>query len=309
MKKEFHQIDWDQDLTDDCRQLVKLAVREDLGREYDWTTMALVPSAAQGQARLVSRQAGVVAGLAAIPIVLDEMEVRLEFQSALSDGDALHPGSVLGTLSGHARDLLVTERLILNLVGKLSGIATLGRQFVDAIRTSQAKIYDTRKTTPGYRRLEKYAAGCGGVTNHRTGLFEAIMIKDNHLAFAGQAAHDRSFSARDAVEQAKAFVAESLPKERAAAMIIEVEVDTLPQLRQVLPALPDIVLLDNMAPDMLSQAVQIRNEVAPQVQLEASGGVNLSTVLAIAQSGVERISVGAITHSAVNLDVGLDWAV
>lgn len=310
MAKEFTQIEWNAQLEDDCRQLVRLAVREDLDRRFDWTTLALVPDGAPGGAVLAARQAGVIAGLAAVPTVLDEMDIEARWQPLVADGAAVEAGAALAEVDGEARDLLTAERLLLNLVGRLSGVATLTRRYVDAIAGTRARIYDTRKTTPGLRRLEKYAVRCGGGVNHRTGLFDAVLIKDNHLAFAS-AAHVAA-SPREAVERARAFVAEQLALSHsaeadAAAITIEVEVDTLQQLRDVLPASPDIVLLDNMPPETLHEAVALRDSIAPQVQLEASGGINLQTVRAAAESGVERISVGGLTHSAASLDVGLDW--
>ena len=205
------------------------------------------------------------------------------------------------------RSLLSGERIFLNLIGRLSGIATLTRRYVEAIAGSGARIYDTRKTTPGWRRLEKYAVRLGGGHNHRTGLYDAILIKDNHLALgaAGQgAAH---LSPAQAVRRARELVESMAAAQSGEPLIVEVEVDTLEQLAMVLGEGPDIVLLDNMPPDVLTQAVDLRDRVAPGIELEASGGVTLETVARIAATGVERISVGALTHSAGSLDVGLDW--
>jgi nicotinate-nucleotide pyrophosphorylase (carboxylating) len=202
--------------------------------------------------------------------------------------------------------MLAAERILLNLLGRLSGVATLTRQYVEAVAGTKAKIYDTRKTTPGWRRLEKYAVHCGGGWNHRGGLDEAVLIKDNHLVIGEKVAtFAKQFSPSEAVVLARSYV------ERHAAdptMIVEVEVDSLNQLDAVLPVRPDIVLLDNMSPAQLSEAVARRNAVNPAIELEASGGVHLDTVRRIAESGVDRISVGALTHSAVALDFGLDWA-
>jgi nicotinate-nucleotide pyrophosphorylase (carboxylating) len=202
--------------------------------------------------------------------------------------------------------MLTAERLTLNLLGKLSGIATLTRKYVEAVSGTSAKIYDTRKTTLGWRRLEKYAVRCGGGQNHRTGLFDAILIKDNHLAFGRD--NEKPFTPAEAVTQSRQFLnlhADSFGLEPFP--MIEIEVDTLQQFQEVLLAEPNIVLLDNMTPSLLVQAVEIRNRTAPGVELEASGGINLKTVEAVAKTGVERISVGALTHSAVALDLGLDW--
>ena len=193
----------------------------------------------------------------------------------------------VATVAGAMRDLLTTERLVLNLLGRLSGVATLTRRYVEAIAGTRADIYDTRKTTPGWRRLEKYAVRCGGGRNHRTGLFDAVLIKDNHLALAG-------IGPAEAVRRAREFLpARATEYPPARQLLVEVEVDTLTQLDEVLPQRPDLVLLDNMPPDQLRTAVQRRNAAAPEVELEASGGVNLQTVRAIAETGVERISVGA----------------
>ena len=201
--------------------------------------------------------------------------------------------------------MLSAERLVLNLLGRLCGIATLTRQYVDAVSATKARIYDTRKTTPGWRRLDKYAVGCGGGFNHRTGLFDAVLIKDNHLAFGAHEA-ETAFTPAEAVTRARQFAADH-PSDTRRAAIIEVEVDTLAQLDAVLPSRPDLVLLDNMAVDDLREAARRRDALGEPIELEASGGVNLDTVAKIAASGVDRISVGALTHSAACLDVGLDW--
>jgi nicotinate-nucleotide pyrophosphorylase (carboxylating) len=235
------------------------------------------------------------------------MDVTIEIAMQANDGDVISAGQTLATLSGPARSLLTSERILLNLIGRLSGIATLARKYVDAVAGTNARIYDTRKTTPGWRRLEKYAVHCGGAHNHRTGLFDAILIKDNHLALAAQAQGTGHLTAAEAVRRARDFVASMKAGQRGVPLLIEVEVDTFAQLAAVLPENPDFVLLDNMNAEQLRHAVELRNSAAPSVELEASGGVNLTTVAGIAASGVERISVGALTHSAVSLDVGLDW--
>lgn len=308
LKRDFTPIEWDDQLADDCRQLVRLAVREDLDRTYDWTTVALVPEAAEGRAMIAARQSGVVAGVKAAQFALAEMDTQIEWQAILKDGAAMSAGSQIAVMSGSARDLLTTERLVLNLLGRLSGIATLTSQFVEAIAGTKAKVYDTRKTTPGWRRLEKYAVRCGGGANHRAGLYDAVLIKDNHLAFSASQKHGVPYSAAEAVLAARRFLADMQPVYPAAeTMLVEVEVDTLAQLEEVLPVGPDIVLLDNMPPDILRLAVARRDAVNPQIDLEASGGISLATIRAVAETGVERISVGALTHSAVSLDVGLDW--
>jgi nicotinate-nucleotide pyrophosphorylase (carboxylating) len=199
--------------------------------------------------------------------------------------------------------MLTCERPMLNLLGRLSGIATLTRQYVRKIEGTRARIYDTRKTTPGWRRLEKYAVRCGGGYNHRTGLYDAILIKDNHLALASE----ENVSPADAVRKARDFLAQLGPENLAGDMLVEVEVDRVQQIDDVLSARPDIVLLDNMTLDQLRAAVARRDLLAPGIELEASGGVTLETVRGIALTGVERISVGGLTHAARWLDVALDW--
>lgn len=299
--RDFTQLEWDAALEDDCQQLARLSVREDLDRSQDWTTLALISPDDRGQARIVARENGVIAGLAAVSTVLDEMQTRITSKLLRADGETVSAGTALAELSGFVRDILVAERPLLNFVGRLSGIASRTRQFVDQVAGTRARVYDTRKTIPGWRRLEKYAVRCGGGYNHRTGLWDAVLIKDNHLAFAGLTARPS-----EAVARARAFLAE-LPPGVARPQLIEVEVDSLEQLRDVLPAAPEIVLLDNMSCDELREAVRMRDAAGVPVQLEASGGVRLETIRAIAETGVERISAGALTHSAVNFDVALDW--
>lgn len=310
MPTNFTQLDWNAAIEDDLRQIVRLAVREDLDRFHDWTTLALVGTDQQGSAAVVVRKPGVIAGLRALPIVIDEMHAAIDCEFDAADGDEIAAGTPVATLAGKARDLLVCERPMLNLLGHLSGIATRTREFVRAIDGTVARIYDTRKTTPGWRRLEKYAVRCGGGNNHRTGLFDAVLIKDNHLAlFAGENIAGEKITPADAVRLARDFLAQTVAQRDAghANMIVEIEIDRLDQLDAVLAAGPDIVLLDNMRPEKLQEAVARRDAVAPSIQLEASGGVNLGTVRAIAETGVDRISVGEITHSAPALDVALDW--
>jgi nicotinate-nucleotide pyrophosphorylase (carboxylating) len=311
-RKEYRQIEWDAALEDDLRQLLRLAVREDLAGEHDWTTFLLVDDAAAARAVVAARSDGVVAGLRAAPILLDEYDRRLRCTRRVEDGEYVSQGTVLAEIVGPARSLLVAERPLLNLLGHLSGIAVLTRRYVDAVAGTRARIYDTRKTMPGFRRLEKYAVRMGGARNHRLGLYDGVLIKDNHLAQGSEGGGASRFTPAEAVRRARRFVSERMVEEPARrefweALLIEVEVDRLEQLDLVLPEGPDVVLLDNMPAEMLREAVRRRDAVAPDVELEASGGVNLSTVRGLAESGVERISVGGLTHSAAWWDVGLDW--
>lgn len=298
--KDFTQQGWDEAAAAAWEELLRLAVREDLERLYDWTTVALVASAAQGAARVVARRAGVAAGLAAAPRTLDEYDRALEWQPMAVDGEHLQAGQPLGRIEGPARGILTSERVLLNLLGRLSGIATLTRRYVEAVAGTRARIYDTRKTTPGWRVLEKYAVTQGGGHNHRLGLYDAVLIKDNHLALRSER---HAGGAAQAVRDARAFV-DSMA---AGPMIVEVEVDSLAQLADALDAGPDVVLLDNFKVDALREAVALRDVRRPGTPLEASGGVSLDSVRAIAETGVDRISVGALTHSAPWLDIALDW--
>jgi nicotinate-nucleotide pyrophosphorylase (carboxylating) len=311
MNRDFHQVTWDEQLQTELAELLRLAIREDVGEEGDWTSRALVPEETPGRAAVVARQPGVIAGVRGAELALAMIDKRLRWQPRAEDGQAVERGDWVAVVEGPAQLMLTAERVALNLLGRLSGIATLTRRYVDTVAGTKARIYDTRKTTPGWRRLEKYAVRCGGGRNHRTGLFEAVLIKDNHLALgaslpAGASAVSR-FTPAEAVRRARQFVAEHARRPACDPMIVEVEVDSLEQLAEVLPAAPDLVLLDNMSAEQLREAVAMRDARAPEVELEASGGVNLQTVRAIAESGVDRISVGALTHSAVALDVALDW--
>ncbi|MGL4514761.1 MAG: carboxylating nicotinate-nucleotide diphosphorylase [Lacipirellulaceae bacterium] len=302
MPTEFRAVDWEEDLVRDCRVVVRLALREDVAGERDWTSWAIVGADRRGAADVVARESGVVVGVKVAALVLDEARADATWTAAVADGDSVDRGTVVGRLEGSARDLLTCERVLLNFMGRLSGIATLASRYVAAVAGTKARLYDTRKTTPGWRLLEKYAVRCGGAWNHRTGLYDAVLIKDNHLALACE----ERLGPAAAVELARRAIAAEAPG-RVPTMVLEVEVDTLDQLRDVLAARPDVVLLDNMHPSTLAEAVAIRDAQAPGVVLEASGGVRLETVGAIAASGIDRISVGALTHSARGLDLGLDW--
>ncbi len=308
-RRDYSPVLPDAAMEDDCRQLIRLAVREDLDRAIDWTTVALVDETVRGSCEVVPRQTGICAGLITVPWIIDEMDADLAADLLIKDGDALVVGKPMVRLSGNARDLLTCERLILNMVSRLCGIASLTARFCERLQGHTARLYDTRKTTPGYRRLEKYAVRCGGGHNHRTGLFDGFLVKDNHLALAGE--HDanglRPLAAHLAAEKVRRWRSAHADSMLAPEMI-EIEVDSLDQLRDVLPAGPDIVLLDNFKIPQLLQAVELRNRLAPQVELEASGNVKLDTIAEIAKTGVERISSGALTHQATWLDLGMDWA-
>ena len=236
------------------------------------------------------------------------MNIPFTVELHVADGDELEPGTVLCTLGGLSRDLLTAERTILNFLGRLCGVATQTAVYVRLLEGTNAHVYDTRKTVPGWRRLDKYAVGCGGGRNHRTGLFDAILIKDNHLAANAQRneIEDLQDAIVDVLKKARQFV-ENLGPDYVLNMPVEIEVDTLEQLAIALPCNPDIVLLDNMSLEELRQAVQMRNNLSVETQLEASGGVTSETLTEIGRTGIDRVSVGALTHSAINLDLGLDW--
>ena len=299
--RDFHQTVYNDALRNDMRALVSLAIREDNDVDGDITSKSLIPESAPGRAAVVARGKGVAAGLVFAQELLQMVDARLTWEGVANDGDLLEKGSVLGYVAGPTLAMLTAERLLLNLVGRLSGVATLARQYVDAIAGTKAHIYDTRKTTLGWRRLEKYAVRCGGARNHRSGLYDAVLIKDNHLAFGGIS----DFGPAEAVRRSRKYLLETF-KGREIPML-EIEVDSLEQLAQVLPENPDVVLLDNMSPEMMREAVRMRDEAGPTAELEASGGINLDTARAKAESGVDRVSVGAITHSAKTFDIGLDW--
>jgi nicotinate-nucleotide pyrophosphorylase (carboxylating) len=277
-----------------ARQLIEMALSEDLSNRGDLTCRALIRSEQTGAINVVSRKQGVLAGLPIGRSVLSTLDPQVEWKSFIADGDSVAPGTIIASVSGPLATLLIGERTMLNFMTHLSGIASLTRRFVEAVRGTRARILDTRKTLPGWRLLQKYAVRCGGGMNHRIGLYDGVLIKDNHLA-----AWAESGTIADAVRVARA---KSPP-----GVSIEVEVDTLIQLKDAIQGEPDIILLDNMNPQQLVEAVAIRDQLAPKVQLEASGGVTIETVGAIAKTGVERISVGGLTHSAPALDLGFDW--
>jgi nicotinate-nucleotide pyrophosphorylase (carboxylating) len=278
-----------------CQRLVTWALQEDLGEHGDLTSQAVIPADRAGQAMLVTRAPGVLAGLPAAALVLAAVDARLHLQPLKQDGDRLQAGDRLAILTGPMRALLTAERTALNFLQHLSGVATQTRRYVDAVAGLPCKVLDTRKTLPGWRLLHKYAVRRGGGHNHRMGLSDGVLIKDNHLAALGP----RPDAVAEAVRLARQHYGNRFP--------LEIEVDTLDQFDAALRAGPDMVLLDNMPLDWLREAVRRRNASAPDVLLEASGGVTLATLRAIAETGVDRVSVGALTHSAPALDIGLDY--
>ncbi len=269
------------------RGAVTAALREDLGRVGDITSAATIPADATAEAMLVAREPGVIAGLDIAAATFAALDPEVAFVPACADGDAVDVGQALAEVRGPARAILSAERVALNFLGHLSGVATATRALVDAVAHTSARIVDTRKTTPGLRAFEKYAVLCGGGANHRFGLDDAILIKDNHIAVVGG-------------------VAAAVHKARAAAghlVRVEVEVGDLDQLAEAMTAEPDVVMLDNMPPETMREAVAL---VGRRALVEASGNVTLSTVAAIAETGVDVISSGWITHSAPALDLALD---
>jgi nicotinate-nucleotide pyrophosphorylase (carboxylating) len=279
--------------------LIVQALVEDLGEAGDITSTAIIPSHARGSARLVARSPGVLAGLMAIEQLAAEFELFDDWEPLLADGDAVEPGSLIAQVAGPMRSLLAMERTALNFLQRLSGIATLTARFVAAVAGTRAAIYDTRTTTPGWRALEKYAVRCGRGLNHRFGLYDAVLIKDNHLAWLQAAARSGE---PDPIAAAIAAARANTPP----GTTVEIEVDSLEQLDRALVCSPDIILVDNLKSELVAEAVRHRDNVAPLVQLEASGGVNLANVRALAETGVDRISVGALTHSAPALDLAFD---
>ena len=265
--------------------LIKSALAEDLQGGDDITSTSTIAADSMSTADFTSRKDGVLAGIDMARAVLNEVGLT-DITVIKNDGDHIKAGDVLLTVRGNTRAILLAERTALNFLGHLSGIASETAKWVDAVAGTKCVVRDTRKTTPGYRQLEKYAVRMGGGTNHRMSLSDAALIKDNHIAAAG------------GVSQAFSAVRSTYPKAP-----IEIEVDTLDQLREVLPLNPDLVLLDNMSPELCADAVAIINGAT---KLEASGGITLNNAKAYADSGVDYIAIGALTHSAAVLDIGLD---
>lgn len=272
----------------DVEALVARALAEDLG-EGDWTTLWTVPAECQASARIISKDKGVLAGTEIARSVLAAVDPELHVDFEVDDGTAVHPGQTIATLEGRARSILSGERVALNFLQRLSGVASLTRDFVDAVAGTGARILDTRKTTPGLRTLEKGAVRAGGGESHRSGLYDMVLIKENHIQAAG--------GIRNAVEAVAA------QNERG--LLVEVETTNLHEVEEALALPVDRILLDNMSLDLLREAVARIRHAPRKIETEASGGVTLETVRAIAQSGVDFISVGALTHSAPALDLSL----
>jgi len=269
---------------------VRAALEEDLGRAGDITSLATIPANAVASAAIVARKPGVLAGLALAECAFRELDPEVRFRPRLSDGDALQSGAAAAEIEGNARAILSAERVALNFLCHLSGIATATAGLVAKVAHTRARICDTRKTLPGLRAFEKYAVRCGGGVNHRFGLDDAILIKDNHIAAVGGVA--------EAVRRARAGAGHLVK--------IEVEVDTVAQLAEAMTAAPDVVLLDNMPLAELRAAVQL---VGGRAVTEASGGITPESIAAVAEAGVDMISSGWLTHSAPALDLGLDFAI
>jgi nicotinate-nucleotide pyrophosphorylase (carboxylating) len=276
-------------------RLAAWALEEDLGDNGDLTSLATIPPDLDGRAVLVARVSGVVAGLPAAEYIFHAVDAALVFTALVADGSNMQPGTQLATIAGRMRSILTGERTALNFLQRLSGVATQTWRYTSLVADLPVQVLDTRKTTPGWRVLEKYAVRCGGGHNHRMGLGDGILIKDNHLAGLGTGPD----AIVEAVRRARQIYGTRFP--------LEIEVDNLTQFDTALTVQPDIVLLDNMSLDNMREAVRRRNAAAPGVKLEASGGVTLATLRGIAETGVECISVGALTHSAVALDIALDY--
>ena len=270
-------------------QLIKSALEEDIG-SGDVTTDSIVPAGAALRGRIVAKQQGVVAGLSVAKEVFRELSADVMFNAKVDEGAKIERGVVVADVAGNARALLTGERTALNFLGRMSGIATLTRQFVDAVAGTSATILDTRKTAPGLRALDKLAVRLGGAQNHRTGLFDMVLIKDNHIDFAG--------SITAAVERVRAS---------GTTLEIEVETRTLENVREALRLGVERILLDNMSAEMMRVAVGLAKDLGGRAKLEASGNVTLENVLEVARTGVDYISVGALTHSPRVFDVSLEW--
>ncbi|QDU71297.1 carboxylating nicotinate-nucleotide diphosphorylase [Mucisphaera calidilacus] len=281
------------------RTLLTLAREEDLGprqRQHDITSELVIPADAEATVAVVAREPGTLAGLATLDTLLHVFDADLQQTRHAQDASTVRAGDPVLTLSGNLRTLLAVERPLLNLLSHLSGIATETARLCGLIEETNARLCDTRKTIPGWRGLDKYAVVCGGGTSHRRGLYDAVLIKDNHIADVPDDRLTRLL--RGWIDTARSAFPDL--------MFFEIEIDRLAQLPPVLEARPDIVLLDNMAPDTLREAVALRDRLAPDVRLEASGGITEQTLRSVAETGVDRISVGALTHTVRALDLGVD---
>jgi nicotinate-nucleotide pyrophosphorylase (carboxylating) len=301
--REFRQSEWDDHLAGHVAARAVEWFAEDLGHECDWTSVSLIDRSASSGLHVVARSPGVIAGLQAAGVVAGVADTTLDWRPLVAEGALVEAGTRVAVLAGATRSVLAAERVLLNLVGRMSGVATATRRLVDAVSGTTCRVYDTRKTVPGWRWLDKYAVRMGGGWNHRMGLYDAILIKDNHLAALAAA----GICPADAVRRARRFVAETFPPARADAMVVEIELDAEAALPAVLDAGPDVVLLDNMTPAQLASCVATRNAARPATVLEASGGIRPETVAEIARTGVDRVSSGWPTHDAPWLDVALDW--
>lgn len=270
-------------------ETIKGWLREDVGAG-DVTTNVTIPAGSESKAVIHAKDHGVIAGMTIAELVFQVVDPELRYTAKVNDGDIVIPGTILAEVEGSTHSLLTGERLALNLLQRMSGVATRTRSYVDALDGLKTRLVDTRKTTPGHRLLEKYAVRVGGGANHRFGLYDAVMIKDNHIKGAG--------SITEAVERARAVIPHT--------MTIEVETENMAQVQEALQAGADIIMLDNMRPDRMREAVALIREQAPHVKIEASGNVSLETIRGIAETGVDVISVGRLTYSFESLDISLD---
>jgi len=268
---------------------IRIWLREDVG-SGDVTTSVTVPAGHESKGVIHAKEAGIVAGMPVAQLVFEVVDPTLKFTPFVQDGEAIAKGTILAEVEGSTHSILTGERLALNLLQRLSGIATRTRSFIDALEGWPVRLVDTRKTTPGHRMLEKYAVRMGGGANHRFGLYDAVMIKDNHIKGAG--------GITQAVSRARANIPHT--------MTIEVETESLEQVKEALTAGADIIMLDNMAPELMKEAVALIKSEAPHVTVEASGNVSLQTIHSIAESGIDVISVGRLTYSFESLDISLD---
>lgn len=302
----LHRLTWDDLDRAHLRRLVEMARDEDLAglglRQRprvagDRSTASLAAAPRAGRVDLTAREPLVACGLPLLPLILSVYGGRATAQLHVRDGARLKPGAVLATLSGDSRVLLAAERVLLNFVQRLSGVATQTRRYVDALGPGRTRLLDTRKTTPGYRMLEKYAVACGGGWNHRLGLFDRVMLKDNHLALLG-------FGAAAGAASSRLTAAVAAARQAAPDLPVEVEVDRLDQIPPVLAAGADVILLDNFTPAQLRRAVAA---IGGRVFTEASGGITLRTLPRLAGLGLDFVSTGALVHQSVWVDLGLDW--